>query len=690
MTKQPIRLALAALLLASTASAQPLAPKKPHVATVHGQKRVDEYFWLRNKGTKEVDAYLRAEAAYADAQMKPTEKLQETLYNELLSRIKEDDDTPPFRNRGYFYYVKTVKGKQHPILCRRAKSLDGAEEIMLDVNVLGAKEKYIRLGQWWMSDDANKLAYTVDVTGFREFTLFVKDLKTGALGPEKITHVTSFAWAADNQTLFYTTEDQAKRSYRLYRHGAADELIYEEKDEHFSVNVDRSRSLTYLFMTSSSLTSSEVRYLDANTPTGAWKMIAPREREHEYYVDHRGDSFYIRTNKGGRNFRVVTAKVGDSAWKELLPHRANVMVEDLNVFANHLVVTEREDGVPQLRITDLKSGAFHRIAMPESVYEVFPGPNPEFEATTLRFLYTSFITPMSTFDYDMDKKTRKLIKEQPVLGGYDRTRYAVERIHADAPDGTAIPISLVYKKGIARDGHGPMLLEGYGAYGYPYQTMFSSHLVSLLDRGVAFAVAHIRGGGELGKRWHDAGRMFNKRNTFSDFIAAAEHLVSQKYTEPTHLVIEGRSAGGLLMGAVLNMRPDLFSAALVGVPFVDVINTMLDESLPLTVGEFEEWGNPKIQEQYHYMMSYSPYDNLAKRAYPTILVKSSYNDSQVMYWEPAKWVARLRTLKTDKNPLIFKIDMDPAGHGGKSGRYERLHELAFDYAFFLTRLGLEK
>jgi len=666
---------------------------------VHGERRADEYFWLRGKDDPEVMAYLRAENAHTEAIMQPSAALVDTLYAEMLARIKEDDQTVPYRRGDHFYYSRTEQGKQYPILCRKRGSVDAPEEVTLDLNALAAGHPFFALGMGVVSDDGHLLAYTTDLTGFRQYTLSVKDLRTGALLPDRVEKVVSIAWAADDRTLFYVTEDAAKRPYRLYRHvlGAADDdLVYEETDALFNLGVERTRSRRYLLATSASFTTTEVRYHAAAETGAPWTLILPREQDHEYHVEHwMGDGaeerFYIRTNGGGRrNFRLVTAPVADPRpqnWIERIAHRDDVMLEDVEVFATHHVVHERDDGLSRLRVTTLADGAAHHIEFPEPAYEVSPDHNPEFAASSYRFRYQSLVTPPSVFDYAVAGRRSVLLKQMEVLGGYDPARYRVERVHATAADGARIPISLVRRADTPRDGTSPLLLTGYGAYGISLPVMFSSSRLSLLDRGVAFAIAHIRGGGELGKRWHDDGRMLCKRNTFTDFIAAAEFLVKRGDTRPDRLVIEGGSAGGLLVGAVLNMRPDLFRAAVLRVPFVDVINTMLDETLPLTVGEFEEWGNPKILEQYEYIKSYCPYTNLAPGAYPAILVRTSLNDSQVMYWEPAKYVAKLRTLKTDARPLLFKINLD-AGHGGASGRYDHLREIAFDYAFILTQLGL--
>ena len=675
----------------------PAASRIPHETVLHGQKLVDDYYWLREKGSPAVTAYLAAENAYADAVMKPTQPLQETLYKEMLGRIKETDMGVPMLDHGYWYYTRTEQGKQYPIYCRKKGTLESPEEVTVDLNQLGQSEKYIGLGGYWVSPDNGLLAYSIDTTGFRVYTLYVKDLRKGQLLEERIPRVDSVAWASDGKTLFYTVENDAKRSYRLYRHRlgskSPDPLVYEEKDEMFELNVGRTRSDAYLLLASNSHTASEVRYLAAGNPDGSWQVVAPREKEHEYDVDHRGDLFYIRTNSGGRNFRLVTAPVsgpGNAGWKELVPHRENVMLEGIDLFQDQYVLFEREDGLPQLRVTDFKTGSSHRIEFPEQVYSVFPGGNAEFKTTLYRFNYQSPITPSSVYDYDVQTRQRKLLKQQEVLGGYDASRYQTERVLAPASDGTKVPISIVYRKGLTRDGKAPLHLYAYGSYGMSMPDTFNSNAISLLDRGVVLATAHIRGGGEMGKKWHDQGRMMSKMNTFTDFISCAEYLLAQGYGSKDMLAIEGGSAGGLLMGAVTNMRPDLFKVVVSHVPFVDVINTMLDESLPLTVGEFEEWGNPKIKEQYDYMIQYSPYDKVAKKAYPALLVKTSLNDSQVMYWEPAKYVAKLRAMKTDSNLLVFKINMDPAGHGGQSGRYNRLREIAFDYAFILWQLGIVK
>ncbi|MPZ18689.1 MAG: prolyl oligopeptidase family serine peptidase [Luteitalea sp.] len=669
----------------------PVAKRIPKVRDLHGDRFVDDYFWLREKSDPEVLKYLEAENAYTDTVMKPLEGVRETLYAEMVARIKETDLSVPYREGDYWYYTRTEQGKQYPILCRKQGSVDGGEEIYLDVNELAVGEKFMALGAVAVSDDGNLVAYATDNTGFRDYRLHVKDLRTGQVIESPVEKIVTIAWAADNQTLFYTIPDAAKRPYRLYRRTIGqqgDSLLYEEEDERFRVHVSRSRSKDYLFLEVESHTASEVRYLRTDEPTAAWQLIAAREDDHEYDVDHRGDLFYIRTNQAGRNFGLMTAprdRPDRTNWIELIPHRADVMLESVILFRDHLVLAEREHGLPVIRVQRFGSTAWQGVPFPEPVYTAVPAPGPEFNATELRYHYQSFVTPSSVFEYDMETRETRLLKEDEVLGGYERTKYATERIYATAADGAKVPVSLVYLKTLKRDGSAPLFLTAYGSYGFPSNVRFSSNRFSLVDRGVVYALAHIRGGGDLGKPWHDAGRMMNKKNTFTDFIASAEHLLAKKYGAKDRLVIEGGSAGGLLMGAVTNMRPDLFKAVVAHVPFVDVINTMSDPSLPLTVAEFEEWGNPAKKAEYEYIRSYCPYTNLARKAYPAMLVKTSLDDSQVMYWEPAKYVARMRALKTDENPLIFKTNMS-AGHGGASGRYDRLREIAFDYAFMLWQM----
>jgi len=673
----------------------PVAKIIPKDVTVHGDQRIDNYFWLREKQNPDVAAYLNAENAYTDAVMHGTEAFQDSLYKEMLGHIKQTDVQVPYREGGYWYYSRTEEGKQYPIFCRKAGALDAPEQITLDVNELAKGQKFMALGAFMVSDDANLLAYSTDNTGFRQYKLHVKDLRTGALVEDVAEKTGSVAWAADNKTLFYTVEDHAKRHYRVYRHvlgsGKPDDLVYQEQDERFNVGVQRTRSRKYVLMEIGSLTTSEMRFLRSDQPTGEFKLINPRRQDHEYYADDHGDQFLIRTNDKGRNFRLVTAPASDPGernWKELVPHRPAVMLSNVDVFKDFYVRIERENALPHLTLVDFKSGVTHRIEMPEPVYSASPNNNREYDARLYRYGYQSMVTPNSVFDYDVEKRTSKLLKQVEVPG-YDPAKYKSERLWATARDGTRIPISIVYRKDFQTNGAHPMFLTGYGSYGISIPVTFNSNMLPLLDRGFSYAVAHIRGGGDMGKPWHDAGRMSNKKNTFTDFIDSAEYLIANRYTSKANLVVQGGSAGGLLMGAITNLRPDLFRIVIAKVPFVDVVNTMLDASLPLTVAEYEEWGNPNKPDEYKYIRSYSPYDNLEKKAYPTMLVKTSFNDSQVMYHEPAKYVARLRTLKTDSNPLVLKTNM-AAGHGGSSGRYDYLKEIAFDYAFVLSQLGLEK
>jgi oligopeptidase B len=689
-------LALAEHHDSSALPAPPVAKKLPKVTEINGHKLVDDYFWLRDKQNPDVRAYLDAENAYTDAVMKSTESLQKKLYDEMLSRIKETDVEVPYKFGDYFYYTRTEAGKQYSIRCRKKGSMDAPEEIILDLNELGKGQAFISLGAFAVTDDGNLLAYTTDSTGFRQFTLAVKDLRTGKTLTDHAERVGSVAWANDNKTIFYTVEDAVtKRQFQFYRHSLGsttpDNLLYEEKDERFNTYVGKTRSKAYIMLYIASHTTSEARFIPASAPLSDWKLVEPRKQDVEYYPDHNGDSFYIRVNDTGRNFRLVKAPVSDpraTNWHELIPQRPNVMLEDTDFFKNYYILYERENGLPQIRVGDIRGGDPKRIDFPEPAYDAYSYTNREYDTSKFRYGYQSFITPPSVYEYDMADGKSTLLKQREVPGGYDRNRYQVEQLYAPASDGVKVPVSVVHLKSAKLDGSGPLYLTGYGSYGYPYDINFDSNLFSMVDRGVVAAVAHIRGGGELGKVWHDDGRMMHKKNSFTDFIASAEFLLSHGYGSKDRLAIEGRSAGGLLMGAVLNMRPDLFHAALVGVPFVDVMNTMLDESIPLTVPEFEEWGNPKEPDAFDYMFTYSPYDNIQQKPYPNILVKTSFNDSQVMYWEPAKYVAKMRATRNDHNLLILKTNMNPAGHGGSSGRYDRLKEAAFDYAFFLTQMGI--
>jgi oligopeptidase B len=681
----------------SKAMNPPVAKKIPKTFEKFGDKRVDDYFWLREKSNPDVTSYLKAENAYTESVLGGLKGFQEQLYKDMLSRIKETDDNVPYFMRGYWYNSRTEAGKQYPIYTRRKGALDAKEEVTLDGNELAKGQKFMAIGAMSVSPDSKMLAYSVDFNGFRQYTLRFKNLETGALLPDKIERVTSVAWGMDNKTIFYVIEDATtKRSNQLYRHvlGSKDyTLLYEEKDELYNLGVGATRSNGYVIASSESSETTEQRILDANNPGGTFEVYLPRRDNVKYDIDHHDKHFFIVTNDLGRNARLVKAPVGKAdpkSWEEIIPHRVDVKLDGVDVFKDFFVAVERKGGLPQLRVFDVKSMQPHEITFPEAAYDASPGVNREFDAKMYRFSYTSLVTPNSVFDYDIAKRDRILKKQQPVLGGYKPEDYQVERIMATAKDGTKVPISLVYKKSLRKAGTPqPMLLYAYGSYGYSMDANFRSSRLALLDRGLVFAMAHIRGGSEMGKQWHDDGKMMKKMNTFTDFIACAEHLIAQKFTEPSKLVIQGGSAGGLLMGAVTNLRPDLFKGVVSQVPFVDVMNTMLDASLPLTVGEYLEWGNPNEEPAYKYMRSYSPYDNLKKGTYPAMLVETSLNDSQVMYWEPAKYVARLRTLKTDNNPLLLKTNMD-AGHGGASGRYDYLKEIAFTYSFVLSQLGITK
>jgi oligopeptidase B len=674
----------------------PVAHVDRRVSTVHGETRVDDYCWLRDRTDPGVIAYLEAENSYTSTVMRHTESLQERLYQEMRARIKEADVSAPEQLDQFYYYSRTEAGGQYPIFCRRQGSLNAEEEILLDQNSLAAAHTYFRVGVSAVSPDHKLLAYAVDTSGGEEFTLHIKDLTTGELLDEAISGTSlGVAWANDSRTLFYTVLDRARRPCRLYRHvvgssQGTDTLVYFESDESFFLEVNRTRSRKYLLLDIASHSTSEVRFLDADHPEGEFQVIQPREPGIEYTVAHHGGRFFITTNDGASNFRLVQAPVespGKSNWSAALPSRSGVKLDGTDAFSNHLALYERQAGLPRIRILDLSSGEDHLITFPEPAYTVRPHRNPEFNTSLLRFTYTSLVTPSSVVDYDMTLRTWTVRKQTEVLGGYDKSRYRSERIFATAPDGQQVPISLVYRAPLHLDATRPLLLNGYGAYGLSYDPVFSSNTLSLLDRGFVVGIAHVRGGEEMGRKWYEGGKLLQKRNTFTDFLACAEHLLDQGYTAPDRMAINGGSAGGLLMGAVTNMRPDLFRVVVAEVPFVDVVNTMLDASLPLTVIEYDEWGNPNDPAAYSYIRSYSPYDNLERKSYPSILVTAGLNDPRVAYWEPAKWTARLRAMKTDDNRLLLKTNMG-AGHGGASGRFDFLREIAFKYAFMLDVLGV--
>lgn len=674
----------------------PTADRRPTTTSRHGEILSDEYAWLRERDDPAVRAYLAAENAYADGVLASGRELAEVLYQEMLGRIKETDLSVPIRRDDFWYYSRTVEGQQYPIHCRRRGTMAAEpEEVLLDLNVLAAGKGYLALGDFSVSDDGNLLAYSLDETGFRQYTLLVKDLRTDSDLGLRVERVTSTAWSRDGETLFYVVEDEeTKRPFQLWRRrlDAADPIcVVQEQDEAFSLGVGRTRSREWLLLSASSHTTSETSVLPADAPNGEWRLLLPRRADIEYDVDHHGAQFFFRINDTGRNFRIVQAPVADvraETLVEWLPHRPEAMLEGLDCFARHLVLSERERGVTQIAVHRLHDGARHRIAFPEPTFEAYLHGNPEWDVSTIRVGYQSLITPASVYDYDLESRERTLLKQQEIVGGYDPGRFVAERLDALAPDGTSIPVSLVRRADVAVDGRAPCLLHGYGAYGYPYPVAFSSGRLSLLERGVVVAIAHVRGGGELGKPWHDAGRMAHKKNSFGDFLAAVDGLIASGHAASDRIAIEGGSAGGLLMGAVVNLAPDRFAAVLSQVPFVDVLNTMSDPTLPLTVGEYEEWGNPGLPEEYAWMRAYCPYTNLAATPYPAMLVRTSLHDSQVMYWEPAKYVARIRALRTDDAPLLLLTNLE-AGHGGASGRYDHLREIALDYAFLLAALRVE-
>lgn len=670
----------------------PQAKAVPHEITVHGDTRVDNYFWLRDRSDPEVTRYLEAENAHTESVMNPATALRETLYKEILGRIQETDLSVPVRRDDYYYYTRTEQGKQYAIYCRKKALLDAAEELLLDANLLAAGHSYFQLGNFSVSPDHRLLAYSTDMTGDEAFKIEVKDLDTGELLTDAIPNTYyGLEWAADNKTFFYVTLDAARRPYKVFRHHlgiATDALVYHEEDARFNLGIAKTKSRAFLMIDISSAITTEVRLLRADDPAGAFDVVLPRRNDIEYGISHHDNRLFITINDIARTFRLVQAPLDNPAdqskWREIIAARPDVTLEGTEAFRDHLLIVERQNGLNKFRIRRFSDDAEHYVEFPESVYSAGPTGNVEFKTNILRFTYTSLVTPPSVFDYNMDTRERELKKQMPVLGGYDSSHYETQRIYATAPDGVQVPISLVYKKELVhRDGGAPLLMYGYGAYGHSSEPGFSSDRLSLLDRGFVFAIAHVRGGGDLGKPWHDAGKLLNKCNTFTDFVACAECLIAQNYTSRDRFAIIGGSAGGLLMGAVANMRPDLFKTVVAKVPFVDVLNTMLDPTLPLTVSEFEEWGNPEDKQYYEYICDYSPYDKVAAREYPTMLVTAGLNDPRVSYWEPAKWVAKLRALKTDTNVLLLKTNMG-SGHFGASGRYERIKETAFDYAFILT------
>ena len=671
----------------------PKAKKIEKYLEVHQDKRNDPYFWMNERENPEVIQYLEQENAYTDFVMKDTEDLQNDLYEEMKARYKKDDESLPYFFNQYWYIVRYEDGKEYPIFSRKFQTLENEEEILLDANVLAEGNEYFDIGSISISVNNDILSFSTDKVGRRIYKIFFKNLKTGEIYQDEIDNTTGKAvWSNDNHFVFYIRKDESLRAYQIYRHQLGtdtenDVLIFHEEDETFDVNVYKAKTFDYIFISSSSTNEDEHRFIPADNVFAEWKIIQPRTEDLEYSVEHYQDDFYIVTNADdATNFKIVKTKVADPGienWVDFIPHRENVLLEGFEIFNDFFVLEERERGLLQIKIIESKSGDSHYLPFSDPTYTAYIGTNMEFDTHKLRFGYTSLTKPSSTYEYDMKEKTTILLKEQEVLGGkFFKENYTSERIWAPARDGKQIPISLVYHKDTVKSENTPLLLYGYGSYGHTVDASFSSTRLSLLDRGYIFAIAHIRGGEYLGREWYEDGKMLQKKNTFFDFIDAAKHLISERYTSPKHLYAMGGSAGGLLVGAVMNLNPELFNGIVAQVPFVDVVTTMLDDTIPLTTGEYDEWGNPNEKEFYDYMKSYSPYDNIEAKNYPNLLITTGFHDSQVQYWEPAKWTAKLRELKTDDNILIFKTDMS-SGHGGASGRFESLKEIALEYAFLL-------
>ena len=696
LTLLAVATAVAPLAAQTAVPAPPVARVIPKVDTVNGDVRVDNYFWMRNRKDSAVIKYLEAENTYTAAMTKHTERAQERLYQEILGRIKETDLSVPYKRAGYWYYTKTEAGKQYPIYARKRGTLDAPEEIILDQNELARGKQFLTVTAVEPSPDAQRLAFIVDTTGYEDFTLMVKDLRTGAILPDRLSHVSwGAAWSTDGRTVFYTTEDSAKRTDKVWRHTLgtpqkSDAMIYHDPDLLFNVRLAQSKSGAYVFVASDAFNTSEWHYVPANRPASPLRTIVPRRKGHEYSVVQQGNRFLIATNDSAQNFRLVAAPVSDPSpknWRAVPTPGGSGLLDNVEEFRDHLAIFWRDSAKIRIQIVDTRTGDAHFVPFEGDVYAAGPSTNADYDSPFLRYTYTSFVTPPRVYDYDFATRKATLKKQTEVPSGFDPSKYKMERTWARAHDGRMVPVSLVYKTPLVRDGSRALLLYSYGSYGASSAPAFNPILPSYLDRGIIYAVAHIRGGQEMGRAWYDDGKLLNKKNTFTDFVDAAQHLVNEKYTSPDKLVANGGSAGGLLMGAVVNMRPDLFKAVVAEVPFVDVINTMLDASIPLTAQEWEQWGNPKDPKFYAYMKSYSPYDNVEKKAYPQILITSGLNDSRVAYWEPSKWTAKLRAMKTDNNRLLLKMNMG-AGHGGSSGRYDRLKEQAFKVAFILDALGL--
>jgi len=673
---------------------QPQAKKIIKHLTKHGNNRIDNYYWLNDRENPKVIDYLNSENAYTKHIMKDTEVLQDDIYNEIVGRIKQTDVSVPYDYNGYSYFTKFEEGKEYPNFCRKKLNSASDEIIFLDGNELAEGHSYFQVGDWEFSPDNKMLAYSTDTVSRRKYNIYFKDVNSGKLYDEVISNTTgNIVWANDNQIVFYEVKDHTLRSYRIYKHKIGtsvelDILVYEEGDSTFDVEVYKTKSQKYIVIASESTLSTECRILDADSPDGQFRIFQNRLPKMEYSIDHQNNRFLVHTNYKAVNFRLLEVGEEDtdiSNWKEIIPVREDVMLEEVDVFSGFIVVTERMNGLPKFRVFNTKDNTDHYLNFGEDDYYVESTSNPEFYSQKLRYRFTSLKTPLTVFDYDMIDRKQAMLKQQEVVGGYNPDDYITERKYALARDGVKVPISIVYKKGFEINGMSPLVLYGYGSYGYSIESVFRSSRLSLLDRGFAYAIAHIRGGEEMGREWYENGKMLNKKNTFFDFIDCGEFLISEKYTSPNHMFALGGSAGGLLVGAVINYRPDLFKGVIAAVPFVDVVTTMLDESIPLTTGEYDEWGNPNEKEYYDYMLSYSPYDQVEEKDYPALLVTTGLHDSQVQYWEPAKWVAKLRNMKTDNNLLLLKTNMD-FGHGGASGRFEQYKETALEYAFMLMLL----
>ena len=677
----------------------PKAEKIEKKLTIHGDTRIDNYYWLNERENPKVIKYLEDENEYLKNVMKHTEKFQDKLFDEIVGRIKQTDESVPYLDNGYFYYRRYEEGKEYPIYCRKKGNLDAQEEIMLDVNDEVAKgHDFCRVVGLRVSEDNRFLSFGVDTVSRRKYTIHFKDLTTGEILKDEIPNTTGGAtWANDNKTVFYIIKDHTLRAFKIKKHilGTSlkkDKLVFHEKDVTFSTYIGKTKSKKYLVISAYSTLSTEMRLLDANTPHGKFKIFQPREKDHEYSIDHFENKFYIVTNWKAKNFRLMETKENKTkkrSWKEVIAHRENVLLQGIDVFKDYLIVSEREKGLRQIRIINQQSKEEHYLDFGEAAYLAYVSTNREFDTNLLRYGYTSMTTPNSTFDYNMKSKEKELLKQQEVIGDFDPGNYSSERLYAKARDGVEVPISIVYRKDFNKNGKQPLLIYAYGSYGASMEATFSSVRLSLLDRGFAYAIAHVRGGQEMGRWWYEDGKLLKKKNTFTDFIDCGEFLIKANYTSTKELFAMGGSAGGLLMGAIYNMRPDLFKGIVAGVPWVDVITTMLDDSIPLTTSEYDEWGNPNDKEYYDYMLSYSPYDNVEAKEYTAMLVTTGLHDSQVQYFEPAKWVAKLRELKTDSNLLLLHTNMK-AGHGGKSGRFKRYRETALEYAFMFDQLGIKK